>query len=323
MKIGTLAFTLFIVISCNSRDAKSMQASVVSMESNSVSEHYELIKPPSKIEGLLILFGGFSETAIEIKREFSIHEMAMENGIAVMLMNFNRKLWLKEQEKIDLTKILVEAMASSDISTPNIFMGGSSSGGNVSLLLANYLIESDSPIKPKGVFIVDSPVDLLELYNCSKKNVERKFSEVSVRESERTIATFDAFFGKPENGIEKYELFSPFIYSESRVVNLRFLKDVHVRMYTEPDTVWWKENRMNEYEDMNAFYIQKLAVQLKEEFNPDNVELIETKNRGQRSNGYRHPHSWSIVDKEDLIKWILTLSGSWSGKNDLKINYEK
>jgi hypothetical protein len=35
------------------------------------------------------------------------------------------------------------------------------------------------------------------------------------------------------------------------------------------------------------------------------VELITTENKGYRANGQRHPHSWSIVDGKDLIKWML------------------
>lgn len=35
------------------------------------------------------------------------------------------------------------------------------------------------------------------------------------------------------------------------------------------------------------------------------VEYIPTENKGYRSNGERHPHSWSIVDGTDLVNWML------------------
>jgi hypothetical protein len=60
---------------------------------------------------------------------------------------------------------------------------------------------------------------------------------------------------------------------------------------------------MNEYEDMNAFFIKSLSDDLVKKFG-ENVEYIPTVNRGYRSNGDRHPHSWSIVDVNELIKWI-------------------
>lgn len=91
--------------------------------------------------------------------------------------------------------------------------------------------------------------------------------------------------------------------ASSGTENVAHLRDVKLRFYTEPDTVWWKQNRQNEYEDMNACFIKHLADDLSEEFG-DNVAYIATENRGYRSNGERHPHSWSIVDVADLMRWI-------------------
>jgi len=34
------------------------------------------------------------------------------------------------------------------------------------------------------------------------------------------------------------------------------------------------------------------------------MNTIETKNKGYRNNGERNPHSWSIVDVDELIQWI-------------------
>ncbi|WP_301338810.1 hypothetical protein [Tenacibaculum mesophilum] len=36
------------------------------------------------------------------------------------------------------------------------------------------------------------------------------------------------------------------------------------------------------------------------------LSILPTTNKGYRANGERHPHSWAIVDKNDLINWILT-----------------
>ena len=276
-----------------------------SVQENIPSNVYELIQPDEEPEGLLILFGGYPEKPSDIKREFPIVELAKENRVALLLMNFNGRLWLEETEKHYLEKVLKQAIKQNQISTDNIYLGGFSSGGNVSLILTNYLIDTESVLKPKGVFIVDSPIDLLELYHCSQRNVERNFSIGSVNESKMIIASFDEHFGLQENGMGQYKRYSPYLYSSGNIKNLKALKDTKIRFYTEPDTLWWKENRKNEYEDMNAYYIKKLALELESAFKSGKIELIETQNKGIRANGYRHPHSWSIVDKEDLIDWIL------------------
>jgi hypothetical protein len=66
-----------------------------------------------------------------------------------------------------------------------------------------------------------------------------------------------------------------------------------------------EREKNNDYLDLNAFYIKKLSEKLKLEFGNKNIELIETQNRGYRANGDRHPHSWSIVNKKELINWML------------------
>lgn len=159
-------------------------------------------------------------------------------------------------------------------------------------------------IDPKGVFIIDSPIDLVALYKSSEKNIERNFSAPSIQESTWLIGTLNSNFGNPKNNIEKYEDKSVFTYSTDNVSNLKKLKKTKIRFYTEPDTLWWKENRMADYEQMNAFYIEKLSESLIEK-GFENVEYIPTINKGYRANGERHPHSWAIVDKNNLIDWIL------------------
>ena len=61
---------------------------------------------------------------------------------------------------------------------------------------------------------------------------------------------------------------------------------------------------MADYKQMNAFYIKKLAESLQGKgFKA--VDISPLTYKGYRANGQRHPHSWSIVDVEDLIDWML------------------
>jgi hypothetical protein len=34
------------------------------------------------------------------------------------------------------------------------------------------------------------------------------------------------------------------------------------------------------------------------------TKFIKTKNKGYRANGEKNPHSWSLVNKKDLLDWI-------------------
>ncbi|WP_051315158.1 alpha/beta hydrolase [Algoriphagus terrigena] len=274
---------------------------------NSFTSHktddYELIIPKRKSNGVLVLFPGFPENPDIIKREFEILEPAVENGITVALMTFNRRIWLEDHEKKKLFGVLAGMFAKYNLETGNVFIGGFSSGGNVSLLMGNYLKQSQSQIQPIGVFAIDSPVDLLGLYENAKRNINRNFSAASVQESQMLIDLLESGIGKPESGLANFEEKSVYTKRTNNAHNLSELEDVKIRLYTEPDTVWWKENRMNDYEDMNAYFLKDLSEDLSKKFG-NKVEFIPTENKGYRSNGQRHPHSWSIVDVDDLIKWI-------------------
>ncbi|QHT67294.1 hypothetical protein GXP67_11935 [Rhodocytophaga rosea] len=266
-------------------------------------EKYELILPKGKIHGILILFPGFGENPAGIQSEFKIVDPAIKQGFAIALMKNNQQLWLQEEEKSQLSSLLQQVVKENDIKNNNVYIGGFSSGGNVALLLSNYLMKQETAVKPKGGFIIDSPVDLLKLYENAQKNVARNFSQVSVGESKMLVDLLETNFGKPENGIAKYEKHSVYTTRTSNINNVSQLKNVKIRLYTEPDTLWWKQNRGNDYEETNAYVIKSLSAHLSKKFG-HTVEYIPTQNRGYRMNGARHPHSWSIVEVDALLKWM-------------------
>lgn len=306
----TITFFLIVlfsgVVSCNNIKLQKKQNLIVTEEfSEIIKEEYELYKPTKEIKAVLMLFGGYPELAKDIKREFKILELAKKNNIAVVFLNYNKKLWLEGKEKYHLAEKLQEIIEKNHLPKDSIFIGGFSSGGVVSLLISDFIVGMKQfYINPKGVFIVDSPIDLAALYNSSEKNVERNFSEVSVQESNWILKKLGSTFGNPKDDIKKYEDKSVFTFRTNNTSNLQHLKSIKIRLYTEPDTLWWKKHRMADYEQMNAFYIKILSESLTDQ-GFKNVEYIPTKNKGYRANGDRHPHSWGIINKKELIQWML------------------
>jgi hypothetical protein len=270
---------------------------------NIITKDYELVSPNVQ-NGLLILFPCFPCNAENTKTEFNILEIAVKNNISVLLMNFNQHLWLSEDEKKELESIIIDAITENNINAKNTFIGGFSSGGNVSLLLSDYFKSTGSSIQPKGIFIADSPIDLLGLYENAKKSIEKNFSETAIQEANWIVDFFDSEFGKGDTSLIRYENKSPYLSKTHATKNLSNLKGIKIRLYSEPDTLWWKENRQAEYEDMNAYYIEQLAADLNKLYGEDSIVYIKTENKGFRANGDRHPHSWSIIDEMDLINWM-------------------
>lgn len=303
-KTAILILILILLVSCKQKQQEKEQTEKIKF-TKIIKEDYELYKPNKEINGVLILFGGYPENADDIKREFQILDIARQNSIAVLLSNFSQKLWLEESEKYQLAKKLQNIIIENQLPTENIFVGGFSSGGVVSLLISDFIVGMKQfYIDPKGVFVVDSPIDLAALYKSSEKNIERNFPESSIQESTWLLETLGNNFGNPKDDIENYEKNAVFTYSTDNTSNLQKLKQTKIRLYTEPDTLWWKEHRRVDYEQMNAFYIKKLSESLTKK-GYKNVEYIPTIDKGYRANGERHPHSWSIVNKKNLINWML------------------
>lgn len=75
---------------------------------------------------------------------------------------------------------------------------------------------------------------------------------------------------------------------------------------TEPDILWWMEERGKDYYDINSFDLAAFINDLRLEGNKD-ARLVVTTGKGYRENGTRHPHSWSIVDIDELVIWCLEI----------------
>jgi hypothetical protein len=268
------------------------------------TESYNLYKPDTT-DAVLLLFGGYPEDAAGIENEFPITDLAKENNVAVAYLNYNRKLWLEEEDKLLLAASLQEFFKNNNLPTDKIYFGGLSSGGNMALLIGDFLAKNQEyNIQPSGVFIVDSPLDLSELYRSAEANIENNFLDRVDEESPWIIRTFNEKFGNPNENIKPYEPYSVFTFETKHFKNLKDLENTKLRFYTEPDKIWWKENTGADYENLNAFHIKRLSEFLTNN-NFEKVEYIPTQNKGYRANGDRHPHSWSIVDKKELLQWML------------------
>ncbi len=292
-----------LIISCQKTKApqKVDTATVSAIE----HEDYDLTMS-SADRGLMILFPGAGGIPTYTKENFKIVDPASEHGISVLIMNFSSKLWIDEAETAQLSRSIVDILAAHEIHTDNIYFGGLSIGGNMALTVANYCKKNVPDLNINGVFIVDSPIDLYMLYQSAKYDISRAetLSQARLQEPEFIINYFDENFGKEGDLLTEIQKFSPVTLATDNVHNIENLKSSALRLYTEPDTIWWKENRATEFEQTNAYLLRGTAALLAQLQWPQ-VELIETQNKGYRADGSRHPHSWSIVDVDDLIDWML------------------
>ena len=295
-----LFISLILLLSCKNNKKNSFISNGLTI----ITKDYELVKA-KKPEALLIVFPGGGSSAKETKRDFKIIDIARKKHISVIFMNYGGKLWMEKEDKESLSKKLHIIVKKHNLNTENVFIGGMSIGGTVAITIADYLNGNSTDLKTKGVFVIDSPIDLYALYESSKKDVARKdFSEERLAEPKWIINYFEEKFGENDSLLRNIQKVSPFTFKTENINNIKNLKDVKLRFYTEPDTLWLQKNRQTDFKSSNAYTLQKTATILKNNA-WEKSELIQTKNKGIRFNGERNPHSWSIVNVDEIINWIL------------------
>jgi len=202
--------------------------------------------------------------------------------------------------------MVAEVIKEHEIPENNIFIGGISASGTRALRYAQYCEQGKSKnnIKIKGIFSIDSPLDLERFYLSVHKN-KKNFKAGMAWEADLMTKAFKELFGETlAYNYEKYRTASVFTHFDSLGGNAKFLKNVDIIVYHEPDIEWWLNERGASYFDINSYDIIAFVLKLRQLGNK-NVTLITTTNKGFDRQGNRNCHSWTIVDEEELIGWII------------------
>ncbi len=283
--------TIFIILTfcgCNNYSEKAIHLN---------TEIFELIVP-EKHEEILILFSGFGGTSKSIKTECNIVQKALQENISILILKNNQNFHFENKQLEKTGNIVLNLIIENNLNSKKIYLGGFSSGGNLGLQLGKHLTKmKDYEESIIGIFVIDSPVDLAQLYfNFQKKLVDDKSGE-----SKYFLELLTEQLGNPEKNIEKYKKYSPFLGSIEYTKNVEF-KNTELIFYTEPAAVFRKNNWNQEFENTNGYQIKKLNKLLNKRGYKS--KYIETNNKGYRKNGMRNPHSWSILDENEIIEWI-------------------
>jgi hypothetical protein len=159
-------------------------------------------------------------------------------------------------------------------------------------------------VEPAAVFSCDGPSDLENIYNMFqmklKKYPDNSEAAYGINELKKYCG------GTPENVVEKYRYFSSFSHSLDDGGNAKYLISTPVRIYNDLDANWWMKNRGLDMYYMNGLD-QTAMIQMLNDMGNNKAEFINAYQKGYRIEGNRHPHSWSIVEPVDCMKWILEI----------------
>jgi hypothetical protein len=300
-------FPVFLLcfISWNTALAQNHERIVVNAR-DTVSGYYLAVKPPAgnKISGVLVLLDGFGGRPESIFVESKLPEVAYANNILTIAVVMGEKIYADSAVISSLNSLLRDVMRRYNVRSDKFVIGGFSAGGTISLRYAELCKEFPSryPIQPQGVFSIDGPVDLIDLWKVFKKQVAKNHSEIAANEARFVSAIMQREHGNPETNIKEYLWLTPFYNLQKGEGNEKYLKDIPVRVYHDVDIMWQLQNRRRSVHESNYLNSSELILRLLLLKN-NAAEFIRGRT-GYRSNGMRHPHSWNIVDEVECIQWM-------------------
>lgn len=278
---------------------------------DSTSNRYLVITPPKlPLKGFMFLIPSFGETPEGVLEQTDLPILAAEQGILTIIPTFKTgllSLGIDSLTQQSFKELIIDADKRYKLNNLKFYVGGFSIGGSCVVKFAELAIKDNFKFKPNAVFAVDSPLDFERFYK-SYKRIQRLApnSKISKEAAYMTGRIVELMGGTPGNSIKNYYNYSPYSLSDTTQTAIKYLKNTPITYYSEPDINWWMKEYNLDYSSLNTLDGSCMINELKLLGNT-NTNLVITQDKGyRRPNNRKQPHSWSIVDNPELIKWLLS-----------------
>lgn len=266
---------------------------------------YTIIYPASlPWKGYLFLVPGFGETAERVLEQTSLPIEAAKNGILVIIPTFQDgvlSFGVDSLSQQSFSSIIKDVTSKHKLQDLDFYIGGFSIGGSAAI---KYAETADK--KPKAVFAIDPPLDFERFYYAASRDIRLSVMKQPNPENVYMVGRIEQVMGgTPQAALKNYYKTSPYSFTDTSQSAIKGLMHLPLRIYAEPDIQWWLKERNTDVTSMNITDCSAMINELNRLGN-NNAVLMITQNKGYRKpNNQRHPHSWSIVDNNELIKWLL------------------
>ncbi|MBI1307202.1 MAG: hypothetical protein GC181_11420 [Bacteroidetes bacterium] len=240
----------------------------------------------------------------------AFHIKCAEKGYATLITctsNYYPDLFLNYNDPQLLDSMVEEVMDEYRIPKNKIFVGGISASGSRALRYAEYVNRGLSVFNRKlaGVFVVDSPLDVERFYG-SAMGILKRNNPIGMNEEAALVTEVftNKLNGSPDEQLKAYQNASVFSATDSTGGSAKYLVHQNLIIFHEPDMDWWNNERDAGYYDINSYDIDGMEKFLIKNGNT-RITIIKTSGKGFNKKGERNCHSWSIVDEELLLNWIL------------------
>ncbi|MCA6364330.1 MAG: alpha/beta hydrolase [Bacteroidetes bacterium] len=275
-------------------------------KADSTRNCYTAITPPKQPwKGLLVLLPGFGEDAERVMQQTNLPKTAARNGLLTVIPTLQDgplSFTTDSISQLTLQTIIDHVHSKYKIAGLPFYIGGYSMGGSAAIMYAE-----NASKKPAAVFALDPPLDFEHFYNAAVRDIRISVNRAPHSESQYMIDRLKAITGgTPADTLSAYRKISPYSFTDTTQTAIKKLVHVPVRIYAEADVRWWLDERGFDLTNTNITECSAMINELQRLGNTK-AELVVTVNKGYRKPGnIRHPHSWSIADSNELVKWLLT-----------------
>jgi hypothetical protein len=290
IRLGVLGLILLPVL---------LSAQIVEFSVAKDTFSYTRLNNPMKINGLVVLFnygGGNGLSDIP----------AVCESDSILVIDLKNDNWFMPGNEMKYADACIHhAMKTNNIN--HYIIGGFSGGGTAVIRYTEQLIERGmTGLMPKGIFVGDPPIDHLEFYKYCEKEMAAECDApdawMGKEEAKQIKHDYDSILGSPIEHRVEYIKVSPTTITESDFGNGKLLINMPIRFYHELDPMFYIVERCRSTMNSHLISSSELVNYLYHHGNKK-AEIIITQNKGYRTNGMRHPHSWSIIDGKGLIEW--------------------
>jgi len=304
-----LLFGLAIVLFASSSVHADQEYYVHRTPSDSSTNAYALFLPEGSVKGLIVRdYSQLPKRGSKPTHQF--HHMALDAGIAMLYTLTSAEfpeLYIREQPMMMLDDILYDVLTTYNLPKDNIVIGGISASGTRALRFAEYCAmgKSNHGIRIAGVFAVDSPLDLKRFFRSTLQH-KQHFKAGMLDEADLMQPLWEKNF-IVDNAVNHRLMadVSVFDADDPQGGNASTLASTPLMLWHEPDLDWWMNERGCSYLDINSIDIAAFVVTIRSLGN-NSVELVTTSGKGYDAEGRRNCHSWTIVDEQRLIRWIIS-----------------
>lgn len=300
-------FILVVFVSSNSFGQK-LEAVYLDLKDSTANMYLAVVPENKPIKAFMFLMDGFGAEPRDVLVQTSLPVYAAQQGVLTIipvLKTGSLYFGTDNASQQSLSDQIRRVIDRYHLQGKDLYIGGFSIGGSCAVKYAELAGLHNDLVKPKAVFAVDPPLDWERFYNSAKRVI--RLSDPGKVNSEVTYMVGrieKELGGTPQTALENFYNNSPYSFSDTTQRAVKTLVNMPIMLITEPDVQWWLSQRGYDFSYINVTDHVGMINELQRLGNSKAV-LVTTVDKGYRKpDNRRHPHSWSIADPEQLMKWL-------------------